>query len=204
MQEHLDELRSLLGELQAERRAAKERDRGERWTRYTSISIVIIAVLTAIASLWVGKYSTKTLAALNDSTFFQVRASDTWSLYQAKSIKQHLYEVTRDQTLALGPADGSAEAKLVISINGKVAQYENERHEIKAQSEALERQRDQARTLATDSANKGGNMQLVVALLQIAVALCSIALVAKNRRLWELGLLVAAGATGFMVYTFLL
>lgn len=203
MQEQLEALRGLLDELHAERRAQKDKEQSERWTRYTSISIVIIAVLTAIATLWVGKYATRTLAALNDSTFFQVRASDNWSLYQAKSIKQHLYEVTRDQTQALHPAGESAEAKLVVSINGKVAQYERERREIKAQSEGLEKERDQARAVATSAANKGGNMQLVVALLQIAVALSSIALVAKNRRLWELGILLASGASLFMGYTFL-
>ena len=46
--EQLEALRGLLDELHAERRAQKDKEQSERWTRYTSISIVIIAVLTAI------------------------------------------------------------------------------------------------------------------------------------------------------------
>ena len=130
-------LAALVRELREERIAEKaERDaqaQRERWTRYTSITIVVVAVLTAVASLWVGKFSTRTLAALNDATFHQVKASDTWSLYQAKSIKQNLYEVTRDQTQALGAGDARA-AAILATMNGKLAQYEQDRRTIRADS----------------------------------------------------------------------
>lgn len=200
----MDDLKDLISELRADRQATRDREHKERWTRYTSITVVVVAVLTAFASLWVGRYSTRTLAALNDATYYQVKASDEWSYYQAKSIKQNLYEVTRDQTQALLPKVGSAEAQLVIDINAKVARYESERQTIKQKAEHLEAQRDASRAQATIAAGKGAAVQLVVALLQIAIALCSIALLAKQRRLWELGLLVSAGATSYMIYAFLL
>src|SRR5437660_1076998 len=89
------ELKSFIADLKSDRASQKEKERRESWTKYTSMSLVFIAVLAAGATQWAGKYSGRTLVELNNSTFYQAEASDQWSFYQSKSIKQNLYEALR-------------------------------------------------------------------------------------------------------------
>src|SRR5437773_4627817 len=95
LQSELVELKNFIADLKADRAAQKDKEKRESWTKYTSLSIVFIAVLAAVATQWSGKYSSRVLVALNDATFDQAKASDQWSYYQAKSIKQNLYEIGR-------------------------------------------------------------------------------------------------------------
>jgi hypothetical protein len=61
----LDELKALVGELRAEHVAQKAKERNDRWTRYVSLTMVVIAVLAAIATLKGGGFSTRTLKEMN-------------------------------------------------------------------------------------------------------------------------------------------
>ena len=53
----LDELKALVAELRAEHVADKEKARREGWTKYVSLTMVVIAVLAAMASLKGGGFS---------------------------------------------------------------------------------------------------------------------------------------------------
>src|ERR1700742_147365 len=111
LENEVKELKGFIAELKADRQTAKEKEKRESWTKYTSMSIVFIAVLAAVATQWAGKYSSRTLVSLNDSTFNQASASDQWSLYQAASIKRNMYESLHDlSTNALAAAGGDMEA----------------------------------------------------------------------------------------------
>src|SRR5712671_4730031 len=81
-----DDVKELVKEIHAERVAAKEKERREGWTRYVSLMIVVLAVATAIGALKAGGFGSKVI-------LYQAQASDTWALYQAKSIKQRLAEL---------------------------------------------------------------------------------------------------------------
>jgi hypothetical protein len=76
LQEELAELKSFIADLKADRAAQKEKEQRETWTKYTSMSLVLLAVLAAVATQWGGKCSSRTLVFLNDSTFNQAKASD--------------------------------------------------------------------------------------------------------------------------------
>src|SRR5436190_5672981 len=75
LQNELNELKNFIADLKADRAAQKEKERREAWTKYTSLSIVFIAVLAAVATQWSGKYSSRVLVALNDATFHQAKAT---------------------------------------------------------------------------------------------------------------------------------
>src|ERR1022692_3164580 len=96
LDKELAELKTFIADLKQDRAAQKEKEQREAWTKYTAVSLVFIAVLAAIATQWSGKYSGKVLVELNNSTYKQAQASDQWSYYQAKSIKQNLYEAMRE------------------------------------------------------------------------------------------------------------
>jgi hypothetical protein len=179
LQSELNELKSFIADLKADRAAQKEKEKREAWTKFTSLSIVFIAVLAAVASQWSGKYSSRVLVALNDATFDQAKASDQWSYYQAKSIKQNLYEVARDQLPNGSEAPDSPSAKQLEGFNGKIAKYEQDKNQIQSEAKKLEEQRDQARKAAAIAGQRGAGMGLAVSIFQISIALGSICLVVK-------------------------
>src|SRR5262249_953412 len=125
----LDLLKQYIIELKADRDAAKDKERQEAWTKTAGVSVVFVAVLAAVATAWGGKYSGRTLTALNDATYAQTLASDQWSFYQAKSIKQNLYEVAQEQERA-NPSDRTPRA--LAEFDAKIAKFADEKGAIKA------------------------------------------------------------------------
>src|ERR1017187_1807578 len=103
----LDELKQLVAELRAEHVAQKAKEARERWTKYVSLSMVIIAVLAAVATLKGGGFSTRTLKEMNEATFNQTQAFDQWSFFEAKSIKQNLYEIELEHLNAAPSPDAA-------------------------------------------------------------------------------------------------
>jgi hypothetical protein len=196
----IKELKSLVAELRSDREAAKAKEKREAWTKYTSLSIVCIAVLAAVATQWGGKYSSRTLVNLNDATFNQAAASDQWNFFQAKSIKQSLAELSLEQLQLSDHAGGSAVAAEIDKAKAKIARYDKEKADVSTQAKAYEEKRDTARAAATRASRQGGEMGLAVSIFQISIAIGSICLVMKRKPLWYLALILAALATVQMLY----
>lgn len=203
LDKEIAELKAFIADLKQDRAAQKEKEQRESWTKYTAVSLVFIAVLAAIASQWSGKYSGKVLVELNDSTFKQAQASDQWSYYQAKSIKQNLYEAVREVAAKAPGTNGDHGKQALEAFNAKVAKYDSEKAEIKQKAEQLEKERDAARVAATSASEHGGGMGLAIAIFQISIALASICMVTKKRPLWYVSLVLAALATAKMVFVWL-
>jgi hypothetical protein len=199
LDKEIAELKEFIADLKQDRAAQKEKEQRESWTKYTAVSLVFIAVLAAIASQWSGKYSGKVLVELNDSTFKQAQASDQWSYYQAKSIKQNLYESIREVAAKAPSTNGDHGKQTLEAFNAKVSKYDSEKAEIKQKAEQLEKERDAARAAATSASEHGGGMGLAIAIFQISIALASICMVTKKRPLWYVALILAALATAKMI-----
>ena len=199
LDQELAELKGFIAELKADRAAQKAKEKAESWTKYTSMSLVFIAVLAAIATQWAGKYSSRVLVGLNDATYYQSLASDEWSYYQANSIKQNLYEGLREA--APKDANGSASPAPAGSttFNSKIDKYDAQKKASFDKAKALEQQRDNARKAATEASQHGGGMGIAISIFQISIALGSICLVTKKRWLWHLAMIVAALATVRMI-----
>lgn len=192
----LSELKGLVAELRAEHVAQKEKEKRERWTKYVSLTMVVIAVLAAIATLKGGGFSTRTLKEMNEATFNQTQASDQWSYYEAKSIKQNLYEIELEHLVATPSPDAGAVAKL----KAKVDKYEKDKADITAQAKKFEAARDAARQTATISAEHSKEMGLAITLFQIAIALGAMCLIVKKKPLWIASTILGGLATAQMIY----
>src|ERR1019366_76274 len=176
LDKELAELKTFIADLKQDRAAQKEKEHREAWTKYTAVSLVFIAVLAAVATQWSGKYSGKVLVELNNSTYKQAQASDQWSYYQAKSIKQNLYEAVSEVAGKSAATNGEHEAQALAAFNAKVAKYEAEKKEIKQNAEQLEKQRDDSRAVATNASQKGAGISLAIAIFQRSIALPSLCL----------------------------
>jgi hypothetical protein len=171
-----DDIKALIKSIHEERVAAKDKERREGWTRYVSLMVVVLAVATAIGSLKAGGFGSKVM-------LYQAQASDTWALYQAKSIKQRLAEFE---------AHGS-DAQLVAKANADVARYAAEEKGVEAKANGLEAARNEA-------ARHGSPLGFAIASLQISIALASVCLITKRKGLWAVSGLLGTIGTGFLIY----
>jgi hypothetical protein len=196
----LDELKALVAELRAEHVAQKEKEKRERWTKYVSLTMVVIAVLAAIATLKGGGFSTRTLKEMNEATFNQTQASDQWSFYQAKSIKQNLYEIELEHLAAAPSPDAAAVAKL----KAKVDKYDKDKADITALAKKFESAREVARQNATIVAEHSRKMGLSITLFQVAIALGAMCLIVKKKPLWFASMIFGSLAVAQMIYVLLI
>jgi hypothetical protein len=192
----LNELKQLVAELRAEHTTQKEKEKRDIWTKYVSLTMVIIAVLAAIAALKGGGFSTRTLKEMNEATFNQTQASDQWSFFEAISIKQNLYELEQDRLAAAPTPDAAALAK----VKSKLAKYDNDKTNTMTKAKNFECARDDARKVATSAAEHSKQMGLAITLYQIAIALGAMCLIVKKKPLWIVSTILGAAATAQMIY----
>ena len=148
LQKEIAELKGFVTDLKNDRTAQKEKEQRDSWTKYVSMTLICLAVLAAIATLKGGGFTTRTLKEMNEATLQQAQASDQWAFFQAKSIKQNLYEIELDHLKNTGTATTNALDK----AKAKVDKYDKEKSEIKAKAEELEAKRDGARAFAKSAA----------------------------------------------------
>jgi hypothetical protein len=194
--DHLDELRSLVGTITADRQAQKDKEKREAWTKFVSLSTIILAVLAAIATQKGAGFSSASIKQLNEATFAQAQASDGWAYYQAKGIKGSIYQ----QELELLSATASADPKRLADIKKTVDRYKSEQEQIAKEAREHEAKRDVARREAAHAGDCSRGMGLSTTIFQIAIALGGITLIVKKRALWSASLLCGAAATAQMVY----
>jgi len=176
LQSELKELKQFIVDLKADRAATKEKERREAWTKYVSLTIVFFAVIASVASQWSGKYSSMTQMS-------QAQASDQWNFYQATSIKQHMFELTRKQ-VARNATDAEA-AKAQKEFDDKIAEYNARKLQIKLDAERLEARRDIASQI-------GGRLGLAISCLSVGIATASLCLLTKKKPLWFCSMIFAA------------
>ena len=146
------------------------------WLNTMALATVILAVCATLSTFKAGGYSTQ-------SVISQALASDQWSFYQAKSTKQHLYELQADQlklqAMALSkdnPA-GAAFAAKQGEYRAAIGRYAGEKQDIQTRAHDLEQQRDGAK-------QHGKPFGIAVIFLQVSILLNSIAGLLKARRIW--------------------
>jgi len=153
----------------------------ERWTLYVALTTAIIAVLAAIAGMLGNHHA-------NEAMLDQIKASDKWDYYQAKSIKAEIAANTITLLTAMDkpvPADNAQ----------KTSKYEKDKADIKADAESSEK-----------SSEEHMNMHVVfsraVTIFQIAVAISAIAIVTRKKFMWYLSMALAAAGCVFLVLGF--
>jgi hypothetical protein len=175
-----EDVSALIKAIHEDRQAAKDKEKRDAWTKYVSLMVVALAVITAYGSLKAGGYSGKVLLS-------QSKASDEWSFFQAKSIKRSLAEMEARG----GTPETQAEAKQ------RADRYQQEQDEIQRKAKAYELDRDEA-------AKHGPPLGTGIAALQIAIALASVCLITKRKSLWAAaGFLGAAGLLYLILGLFL-
>jgi hypothetical protein len=152
--EHLHE--SIKEKLEEEGKGVKK-----SWSMYLAISTAIMAVLAALGSLFAGHHSNEALIA-------QIKASDIWAHYQAKSIKYEINAMHAD--LKTNKEDSG-------KIGAKLDGYKKDQEDLKKEAEDAARESefhlDRHVTLAGS-----------VTIFQISIAVSAIAMLTQRKGLW--------------------
>lgn len=165
-------------------------EKKESWLNQMALATVIFAVCATLSTFKGGSYSTA-------SVINQTLASDQWAFYQAKSTKQHLYDVQIDQMTLQAmqlPANSTAAevyAKKIQEYGESSQRYTTEKKEIEAKARDLEAERDAAKAHSRP-------FGIAVIFLQVAILLNSIAGLLKVKRIWWLS--VPVGLTGLVCF----
>ena len=156
------------------------------FTRRVALITAVFAVVLAMAAL--GKNYT-----MKEMLLAQQEASNQWSFYQAKVIREHLYR-TQAMLLQASLHDrlGSMKLEARERIEGhlkKMAEeerrYNQEKKDIELEAKNLEKKRDYHRS-------KDPFFEFAEVLLQIAIVMSSIAILANAPRVFYFAIVVAA------------
>jgi hypothetical protein len=161
-------------------------EKKERWMGYLALSTAIMAVLAALTTLYMGKFSSRAIMS-------QGLESDQWAFYQAKSIKQHTFEMSKKSLelqyrsqKGLAPDVAADFEKTLAKYNDEIKRYESEKKEIKDKAEGIAKAKHKAQDM-------GGNFAYALIFLQIALMLSSLASLTKRHYLWYIALVCNVG-----------
>jgi Domain of unknown function (DUF4337) len=156
----------------------KAEEKKETWVLYVALSTAFIAVLAAIAGLLGGHH-------VNEALIDQIKASDQWAFYQAKSIKSEIAAST---------------AKILESLPGKaapednkaaVARYEKEKEEIKKTAEEHQKSSE-------EHLSRHVTLSKAVTIFQIAIAISAIAILTRKKSLWFASMILTVAGAVFL------
>ena len=187
----------LIAEIHEDR---AENQAAETFRNRAALMIAIMAAILAVGGLGGGN-------ATDDMIGNNIKASDTWAFYQAKNVRQTMYKIEAEKlktSLAAGlvaPAERpSAEARLK-DYEATIARYDSEpdpndpsrgegKKELSATARGYEAAFEQA-------AQRDDNFDFAEVLLQLALVLGSVAILAVNR--WILITSAALGTLGALL-----
>jgi hypothetical protein len=135
----------------------------EKWVLYVALTTAVIAVLAAITGLLAGDHA-------DEAMLSQIRSSDKWAFYQAKSIKTEIIASANKVLIAEGKAPAAEDS---VKIKG------NKTEQAKIMEEAKDAQKESDEHVAKHKILARG-----VTLFQVAIAIGAISIITKRKALW--------------------
>ncbi len=161
--------------------------------RLVPLAAALLAVIAAIATLLSNKSATEALALKNEAILLRTEASDSYNFYQARSIKEYIYQATVDANPKL---DTAVRAKLLkIPAHEKTAKRPLLARGRAQEEEAKEASRRSERLLRAHEVMEAG-----VTLLEIAIAIISISALTSSTFLIGFGAIAAVGGLVLLLY----
>ncbi len=154
-------------------------DREKRWMSRVAVTTAVLATLASLATMFAGNH-------LSAAMFEQIKGSDQWNYFQAKSLKLAIAESKIEMLPAMGKSASPEDA-------AKVERYQQEQKTI----EGIARTHEAA---ANDHLRRQKQLSNASTALQIGIALSAVALLTKKNLLWALS--IGAGLVGVVFFAF--
>jgi hypothetical protein len=162
---------------------AHHHDDDEPWTLPVAITISILAVLVAMATLMGHRSSIEVV-------LLQTQASDQWAFYQAKNIRLHEMQGIADLIEVLDRGEKEKAEALREKYKKEIERYEKDKDQISEKAKELENERG-VYSRREDRFDAGE------VILEIALIICSLTLLTRRTTFWYSGM--AIGVIGFFV-----
>jgi Domain of unknown function (DUF4337) len=153
------------------------------YTLPVAVTMSILAVLVAIATLFGHRAATESLS-------LQTRATDQWAYYQAKNSRLHTSQVMADLLATLMPADKEKAAALREKFLQDAEKYQKDKEAISEPAKELEKEEKLI-------SRKEDWFDASEVILEIGLIICSLTLLARKKFFWYSG--IGIGAVGFAV-----
>ena len=148
-----------------------------------SLTMAILAVLVAVASLLGHRAHTEEVILQNKST-------DQWAYYQAKNIRRHTDELFADFASVIATSDAAKTAQLREKYQAEANAYRNQQKDIDAEARKLEEETKLER-------RRADRYDLAEVFLEIGLVVTSITLLSGRRIFWKAGMVL--GVVGVVV-----
>jgi hypothetical protein len=215
MPEHIEietqELQEKIGELTEERESAAADAKRDAWIRYVGLSTAILAVFAAIAALQSGNF-------VNEALIHQLKASDTWSEYQAARQKDHSYTIAVNALLDANAGNPGVSAEVARKANAKAApqaalrpkpaaartaEYRDKIAAEATKEAALQKQAQDLEDESEAEINRHHRFEYAVALIQVAIAVGAVAALARVKPVWYVSIIAGVLGIALTVIGFL-
>ena len=174
-----------------ELRERAEKAREDRSLAGVSLTMAVLAVLVAVVTLLGHRAHT-------EEVVLQAKASDQWSYYQAKNIREHEDELFADLSGAVASTDAAGLARFREKSAQEGERYKHDKAEIQDDARKLENEVAMER-------KRADRYDLAEVFLEVGLVITSITLLSGRRIFWHLGIVLsvvglALAATGMLVH----
>lgn len=155
----------------------------EPWTLPVAITISILAVLVAMATLMGHRSSI-------EAVLLQTQASDQWAYYQAKNIRLHEMQSVADLITVLDRGEKEKAEALREKYKKEIERYESDKDQISEKAKEFENERGVV-------SRREDRFDAGEVVLDIALIICSLTLLTKRKAFWYSGMVI--GVVGFFI-----
>jgi hypothetical protein len=151
-----------------------------------SITVALLAVLSASAASLEGFESASAIIAANQAVLAQDQASDQWNFFEAKSLKKNMY--------GLAAVSGGAKA---ADYAGRAKAEGAGQDQAQAEAKRLEAERDAKLKESAVHERRHHRLTIGATMLEVGIAIATIAIITRKRWPWLSS--VALGCLGAAV-----
>lgn len=182
-----------MGELELPDLEEIEEIRNKAFTRRVALTTAIFAVLLAVTSLGGNN-------AMKEMLLSQQQASDQWAFYQSKNVRELIYKTNSlrmeaeliERADSMRPEARQRYETMLKDMRTEQARYQDERKKIEEEAKHFEAERDKSRS-------QDPYFDYAEVLLQIAIVMASISILAVSRRIYYFAIASALLGTLLML-----
>ncbi len=156
-----------------------------------AVSVAIIAAAMAIMHSFETDAQAESLKFEIEAGKEKTSAANAWSYYQAKNIRDHMYESMEELSTIVPAQDAAARAKASERWQKQREKYKSELKEHKNEAEHKEKQSEemhQQSEIQHHLAHKTGRATLF---LELGIVITSMAVLTRKRAFWLVGVILA-------------
>lgn len=165
------------------------------WVRYVAMLTGVLAALGGFLTVRGGRLADDAIYHSTHAVLYQARASDSWSEYQADSVKARIVETQI--------ASGAAGAPAKPELEAAARELRDRQPDLAKKAKDFEQQRETELSISGRRLNEKGNLDLAGTFVQLGIALASVAAMTRRKAAFVAGIIAAAVGAGMTGYVLL-